>query len=181
MTTEHNQFVTCDLCKRRYNINVYKRHINENQCIKRNHSRLPFESIKQRSIQIGDKIYSIQKQQQKKINDVQISNNQGKRKQQVSNNKRYQEIPTNHRRRTLEQAKQLLEKRTKYKPPWIQKRSNFTNNHQSKLNRNNTTTLQVKNNVIDQGLSPKQKLYSHQRPSPPRTKFKNDDLPIKGN
>jgi hypothetical protein len=48
MSTDRNQFVTCDLCKRRYNINVYKRHINENQCIKRNQHRIPFESIKQR-------------------------------------------------------------------------------------------------------------------------------------
>jgi len=192
---EHNRLITCDLCKRRYNFNVYQRHRNENQCIKRNHHRLPFESIKQRSIRIGDKIFSVQQQLQKKTNDEQISiNRENKKQQPISNsNKQYQEklqriLPSNNRRRTLEQAKQLLERRTKYKPPWIQKRSNFTNDFQSKLNRTNTIILQTKdssNNAINPGLSTKkpttQRLHSHERPSPPRTKFKNDNLPIKSN
>ncbi|CAF4466358.1 unnamed protein product, partial [Rotaria magnacalcarata] len=83
---QHTEFLTCELCKRRYNVDVYKRHINENQCIKRNQHRLPFESIKQRSIRIGDKIFSIQEQkqqqqQQQTNNDVQISNSREKKKQ----------------------------------------------------------------------------------------------------
>jgi hypothetical protein len=211
---EHNQLITCDLCKRRYNINVYKRHRNEKQCIKRNRHRLPFESIKQRSIQIGDAIFNVQQSQ--KTNDGQISNNRENKKQQISNNrenkkqqisnnrenkkqqisnnnnKQYQEklqriLPSNNRRRTLEQAKQLLERRTKYKPPWIQKRSSFTKDDQSKQTRTNTTVLKTKfssNNVVNPGISPKklrERLYSHERPSLPTTKFKNDDLPIKSN
>jgi len=190
---EHNELITCDLCKRRYNINVYKRHRNEKQCIKRNHHRLPFQSIKQRSIQIGDAIFSVQQPQ--KTNDRQILNNQENKKEQISNNnnnKQYQEklqriLPSNNRRRTLEQAKQLLERRTKYKPPWIQKRSNFTKDHPSKQIRTNTTVLKTKissNNAVNPGISPKkltEKLYSHERSSPPTTKFKNDDLPIKSN
>jgi hypothetical protein len=183
---EHNQLITCDLCKRHYNINVYKRHRNENQCIKRNYPRLPFESIKQRSIQIGDKIFSVQQQSQK-TNHIQISNNREKKKQQIpnnNNNKSYQEkfqriLVFNNRRRTLEQAKQLLERRTKYKPPWIQKREHRTN----------TTILQAKspsnNAAVNQGISPKKqtkRFYSRERPPPPpTTKFKNDDLPIKSN
>ncbi|CAF0787379.1 unnamed protein product [Rotaria sordida] len=201
---EQDELITCDLCKRRYNINVYKRHISENQCIKRNQRRLPFESIKQRSIRIGDNIFSIQQQQQQQQtnNDVQLSKSRENRKQQISNNKnnnnnnnnnnnkQYQEkiqriTPSNNRRRRLEQAKQLLERRIKYKPPWIQKQSNFTNNLQSKLNRTSTILLQTQDNsnkTRNQSLSSKkstQKLYSHTRPSPPTTKFKNDDLPIK--
>ncbi|CAF4630940.1 unnamed protein product, partial [Rotaria sp. Silwood1] len=116
-----------------------------------------------------------------------ISNNNNNNN---NNNKQYQEkiqriTPSNNHRRTLEQAKQLLERRTKYKPPWIQKKSNFTNDLQLKLNRTNTTFLQTpdkSNKIINQILSPKkstQKLYSHTRTSPPTTKFKNDNLPIK--
>jgi hypothetical protein len=190
---EQNELIKCDLCNRRYNINVYQRHRNENQCIKRNHHRLPFESIKQRSIQIGDQIFSVQQQQQQQQNiNIQIVNNREKRKQSLSNNKQYQEklqriLPSNNRQRILEQAKQLLERRTKYQPPWIQSRSNFTKDYQSKLNRTNTTILQAKdssNNTVDQGISPKkltQRFYSREGSSPPTTKFKNDDLPIKSN
>jgi len=190
---EHNELIKCDLCNRRYNINVYQRHRNENQCIKRNHHRLPFESIKQRSIQIGDQIFSVQQQQQQQQNNnIQIVNNREKRKQPISNNKQYQEklqriLPSNNRQRILEQAKQLLERRTKYQPPWIQSRSNFTKDYQSKLTRTDTTVLQAKdssNNTVDQGISPKkltQRFYSRERSSPPTTKFKNDDLPIKSN
>jgi hypothetical protein len=174
------ELITCDLCQRRYNINVYQRHRNENQCIKRNYHRLPFESIKQRSIQIGDQIYSVQQQSKHKTEDV---NNREKRKQQISA-KQYQEklpkiSPSNNHRRTLEQeqAKQLLERRTKYQPPWIQKRSNFTKDHL------NPIVIQKKHSsqkIVDRGISPK-KLPSRERPPPPTTKFKNDDLPIKSN
>ncbi len=173
--------ITCDRCQRRYDVNVYQRHRNENQCIKRNHHRLPFESIKQRSIQIGDRIYSVQRKSNEKNEDIQMSNNREKRKQQIliNNNKQYQEkiqriSPLNNRRRSLEQAKQLLERRTKYQPPWIQKRSNFIKDHQ---------LIQTKNSspkIVNQGISSK-KLPSVERPSPPTTKFKNDDLPIKSN
>ena len=54
-----NELRTCDLCQRRFSLPVYQRHVTENQCLKRNHHRLPFESIKQRSIRIGDKIISV--------------------------------------------------------------------------------------------------------------------------
>lgn len=180
---EHNELITCDLCKRRYNINVYKRHRNENQCVKRNHHRLPFESIKQRSIQIGDKIFSVQQKSSEKTNDTQISNRQDKRKQQISNHHHKQQhqeklqriLPINNHRRTLEQAKQLLQRRIKYLPPWIQKRPNITKEYR--------TNIQAKgsfHNIIDRQISPK-KSHSRERPPPPTTKFKNDDLPIKSN
>jgi hypothetical protein len=171
-----NELITCDLCKRHYNINVYKRHITESQCLKRNHPRLPFQSIKQRSIRIGDKTFAV-KQQQQKNKDVQIStyqsNNQEKRKQQGPISKI---LPSNNRRRALEQAKQLLERRIKYKPPWTQKQSNTANDVQSKTNR----TKNITNNPVNQERSPK-KIHSHERPSPPTTIFKTDNLPIKGN
>jgi hypothetical protein len=172
MSTTNLELITCDLCQRRYNRNVYNRHRKENQCLKRNQHRLPFESIKQRSIQIGDQIFSVQQQQ--KITDGQISNNREKRKQQILKNqeKIQRIIPSNNRRRTLEQAKQLLERRTKYQPPWIQKRSNFIKVIQAK---------DLSNNTVDQGPSPKKLSQRRERPPPPTTKFKNDDLPIKSN
>ncbi|CAF1562278.1 unnamed protein product [Rotaria magnacalcarata] len=195
---QHTEFLTCELCKRRYNVDVYKRHINENQCIKRNQHRLPFESIKQRSIRIGDKIFSIQEQkqqqqQQQTNNDVQISNSREKKKQplpNINNNKQYQEkfqriLPSNNHRQRLEQAKQLLERRTKYKPPWILRQDNFINDLQLKPNRTSTSLFQTKdisNKIKNRSHSPrksKENLYSRTRPSPPTTKFKHDALPIK--
>ena len=169
MSTTNLQLITCDLCQRRYNIDVYSRHRNENQCIKRNQSRLPFESIKQRSIQIGDQIFSVQAAQ--KNIDERMAKNREKRKQQIpvknNNHKQSPEqlqriLPTNSRRRTLEQAKQLLQRRTKYQPPWIQKRSNLT-----KANATVLQTKDVSHKIVDRGTSP------------PTTKFLNDDLPIK--
>ena len=155
MSTTDLRLITCDLCQRRYNINVYQRHRNENQCIKRNQSRLPFESIKQRSIQIGDQIFPVQKHPQK-------TNEPNLREKRISieNKKVYQEriLPSNNRRRALEQAKQLLERRIRYKPP-------LTEKHLVKLNRMKTTVLQTKE------LTPKSF-------SPPTTKFKNDEIPI---
>lgn len=192
MSTINCELITCDLCQRSYNLNVYQRHRNKNQCIKRNQHRLPFESIKQRSIQIGDEIFSVQEKSQKKNNDKQILNNYEKKPQQISNHtiKHYQEkshrmLSNNNHRRTLEQAKQLLERRIKYQPPWIQKRSNNnTRESQSKLSRNETIILQTKdlsNNSNNQRISPKKSHSYDERPSPPTTKFKNDDIPIKSN
>lgn len=54
------QLKKCDRCQRSYHFNVYQRHISENQCLKRNQHRLPFQSVKQRTIRIGDRIYSVQ-------------------------------------------------------------------------------------------------------------------------
>ncbi|CAF1031718.1 unnamed protein product [Adineta ricciae] len=164
---EQNQLIRCHLCQRNYNSEVYKRHINENQCIKRNQHRLPFESIRQRSIQIGDKIFSVQQQLQQKKQEVQLLNNAENGKQQVSSSskKLYQEkIPkiavSNARRRTLEQAKQLLERRTKYQPPWIHKQSHYLYKLPAQLNRMNTITLPPKS-------------------TNPRATFKNEHVPNK--
>ncbi|UJR36612.1 hypothetical protein I4U23_029332 [Adineta vaga] len=180
----HNQLITCNLCQRSYNIDVYKRHINENQCIKRNHHRLPFESIKQRSIQIGDKIFSVQQQLKEKTKEIPLSNNRENGKQQTFTNskKLYAEkiqktLPSINHRRTLEQAKQLLERRTKYKPPLSQNINHFP----SKLNRTNTITLPSKDLFHNTTKTSSQKTsYSkNELSSPPTTKFKNDNVPIK--
>ena len=190
---EYNELIMCDLCKRRYNTNVYKRHVNENQCIKRNHRRLPFESIKQRTLRIGDKVFSIQQQQKRQKNDnIQIANGPEKRNQQIyNNNKPNQEklqkvIPSNNRQRTLEQAKQLLELRTKYKPPWIHHRSIFTDDLHMKQNQTDKSSLQAQdtsNNTVNPRLlskKVKQRFYSCERVSPSIAKLKNNDLAIKG-
>ncbi|CAF4200273.1 unnamed protein product, partial [Rotaria magnacalcarata] len=108
-------------------------------------------------IRIGDKIFSIQEQkqqqqQQQTNNDVQISNSREKKKQplpNINNNKQYQEkfqriLPSNNHRQRLEQAKQLLERRTKYKPPWILRQDNFINDLQLKPNRTSTSLFQTK-------------------------------------
>lgn len=177
--SEHNQLITCHLCQRRYNADVYKRHIDESQCVKRNQHRLPFESIKQRSIQIGDKIFSVQQQAQQKAKEPSVSNNHAVEKPPVLGKfKQAQEkpaklVPSHDRRRTLEQAKQLLERRTKYKPPWIHKRSESTSHPASQLTRTNTITLsprELRNRTVPS--DPK---------SPPTTRFKNDDVPIRSN
>lgn len=194
---EHNELITCDLCKRRYNIDVYQRHINENQCIKRNQRRLPFESIKQRSIQIGDKVFSIQpKSQTNNNNSIQIPNSREKNKEYVShshnNNKQYQhKIQTNtfsnNRRRTLEQAKQLLERRTKYKPPCLKNTTDLKNDLPSKSNHINRSLVQSKEiprRLSFRPVSPKKSFEKSEfttRQPHPITKFKKDDLSIKGN
>ena len=164
---EQNQLIRCHLCQRNYSSEVYKRHINESQCIKRNQHRLPFESIRQRSIQIGDKIFSVQQQFQQKKQEAQLVNNEENGKQQTSlcSKKVYQEkIPkialSNARRRTLEQAKQLLERRTKYQPPWIHKQSHCLHKLPAQLNRMNTVTLPSKS-------------------TNPRATFKNEHVPNK--
>lgn len=91
------QFEICDRCQRRYHVDVYQRHIRENQCLKRNSHRLPFQSIKQRTIRIGDQIYSIPQQEQKTIQSI---NNKNKNQTEK-----------------FEQGKQLLKSRIQYKPP----------------------------------------------------------------
>ncbi|CAF2186422.1 unnamed protein product, partial [Rotaria magnacalcarata] len=101
----------------------------------------------------------------------------------INNNKQYQEkfqriLPSNNHRQRLEQAKQLLERRTKYKPPWILRQDNFINDLQLKPNRTSTSLFQTKdisNKIKNRSHSPrksKENLYSRTRPSPPTTKFK---------
>ncbi|CAF0733633.1 unnamed protein product [Adineta steineri] len=173
---EDNTLITCDLCKRRYNIKVYERHISENQCIKRNNHRLPFESVKQRSVHVGDEIIPIQQQSKQKNNNFQIFNKQENKKQSLPNHsKQNQEkpqkaLPSNNRQRSLERARQLFQRRIKYKPPLIQKRSNLTKNFQTQHSSNNTINTQLLTK------KPIQRLCSHEQSPPPTTKF--DDIPI---
>ncbi|CAF1340922.1 unnamed protein product [Adineta steineri] len=173
---EDNTLITCDLCKRRYNIKVYERHISENQCIKRNNHRLLFESVKQRSVHVGDEIIPIQQQSKQKNNNFQIFNKQENKKQILPNHsKQNQEkpqkaLPSNNRQRSLERARQLFQRRIKYKPPLIQKRSNLTKNFQTQHSSNNTINTQLLTK------KPIQRLYSHERSPPPTTTF--DDIPI---
>ena len=177
MSTNDFDLITCDRCQRHYNIEVYHRHREENQCIKRNQTRLPFQSIKQRSIQIGDHLFSVQppeKKSGKKKPSIPVNTKSATR----SHEPLQRFLPSNSRRRTLEQAKQLLERRTKYQPPWIQKRSNSTKTQPSKVS---AAALQGKDcsyKMVDQST---QKSHSSDRSSPPRTKFPTDDLPIKSN
>lgn len=160
---------TCSLCQRRYNINVYQRHITENQCIKRNQHRLPFQSIKQRTIRIGDRVFSVQQQiKHESFAPTQLTAQRDQQKQLSpavaianTNNNYRPSLPRvasiNRRQATLAQAKLLLERRTKYQPPWIQKRSNADGKISS---------------IIHQ-------TSSVERASPPRTLFPTDDLPIR--
>ena len=171
MSTDDLELVTCDRCQRRYNIEVYHRHRDANQCIKRNQSRLPFQSIKQRSIQIGDQVFSVPPSEK----------NSERKKQLITKPKQSQEqlqrfLPSNSRRRALEEAKQLLERRTKYQPPWIQKRSSLTKPHPLKADDILPRSNHRSRKMVDQST---QKSHSYDRLSPPRTKFPTDDLPIK--
>lgn len=171
MSTNDLELVTCDRCQRRYDIEVYHRHRDANQCIKRNQSRLPFQSIKQRSIQIGDQVFSVRSSEK----------NAERKKQLITKPKQSQEqlqrfLPSNTRRRALEQAKQLLERRTKYQPPWIQKRSSSIKPHPLKVDDSLSRSNHRSRNLVDQST---QKSHSYDRLSPPRTKFPTDDLPIK--
>lgn len=156
MSTGDLDLITCDRCQRRYNIDVYHRHRDANQCIKRNQSRLPFQSIKQRSIQIGDQIFSVRPSEKNIERMKQLTI---KPKQSQEQLQRF--LPSNNRRRALEQAKQLLERRTKYQPPWIQKRSSLGKPH--------VLNDPQRNHRSDQST----------QKSPLRTKFPTDDLPVK--
>ena len=196
-TQAADDFQTCSLCKRRYSFDVYQRHITENQCTKRNQHRLPFQSIKQRTVRIGDRVFSVQQQknpdasaplqtfvstphreQRKPTSSVNTNNNYRSSHSRVS--------PVNRRQATLAQAKQLLERRTKYQPPWIQKRSNVADKtlsivHQAPHARVLPTKHSSVQNV-DQRLAAKEptlQFASAERGSPPRTLFPTDDLPIK--
>ncbi|CAF1321972.1 unnamed protein product [Adineta steineri] len=177
-TTNHedNTLIACDFCKRRYNIKVYERHISENQCIKRNNHRLPFESVKQRSVHVGDEIIPIQQQSKQKNNNFQIFNKQENKKQISPNHSRQNQekpqkaLPSNNRQRSLERARQLFQRRIKYKPPLIQKRSNLTKNFQTQHSSNNTINTQLLTK------KPIQRLYSHEQSPSPTTKF--NDIPI---
>lgn len=175
MSTNDLELLTCDRCQRRYHIEVYHRHRDEKQCIKRNQSRLPFQSIKQRSIQIGDQIFSVQ-QPAEKISEKKKPSIQVNTKPRSSYESMQKFVPSNSRRRTLEQAKQLLERRTKYQPPWIQKRSNSIKARSSKVDASRLQSKDRSQKMVDQST---QKSHSPERLSPPRTKFPTDDLPIK--
>jgi hypothetical protein len=187
MLTNTNDLRTCDRCQRRYHVDVYQRHLSANQCLKRNHPRTPFQSVKQRSIRVGDRIFSVQTQSQQPshVQDrtlptmAALSIHSEQRKSVVSMPTKTKQriacprtVESTSRRRTLEQAKQLLERRTRYKPPWIQQRSHT-------LDR--TMSMNVDNQRLTNERTITSKRVSYARALPPTTTFLTDNLPIRGN
>lgn len=163
-----NDFQICDRCQRRYHIEVYQRHIAENQCLKRNHRRLPFQSIKQRTVRVGDRIFSVEQltknqQETSRETTTQARNNHF---QPATISKIKVTAPNNHRR-TLEQAKQLLERRTKYQPPWIKRESK----------KSLTNDLEVHQRIKFNQAHSLSKL--RETSTPPTTRFVTDDLPVR--